>query len=106
MAILTKSKLLAPRTNEAHIEDWGGEIVIRPLSGRERQDIATFASSEEGRLAPIRMQAIAVAYACVEPEFASADEVLALSGEGISQAFRAVMAASGLGESADETVGN
>ena len=106
MAILTKSKLLAPRTTEAHIEDWGGEIVIRPLSGRERQDIHFFSQSEEGVKAVIRMQAMTVAYACVEPEFASADEVLALSGAGISQAFNAIMAVSGFGESADDTVGN
>jgi hypothetical protein len=106
MAILSKSKLLAPRTTEVTIEDWGGEIVIRPLSGRERQDIHTFSQSEEGAKALIRMQAMAVAYACVEPDFASADEVLELSGAGISQAFDAVMKASGLGESADDTVGN
>lgn len=105
MAILTKSQLASPKTQQITIADWGGEIVIRPLSGRERQDIATFAGSEAGRQAPIRMQAIAVAYACVEPDFDSADEVLELSGKGIEEAFEAVMRASGIGDAAD-AVGN
>ncbi len=105
MAILTKSQLAVPKTQQIIIADWGGDIIIRPLSGRERQDIAAFAGSEAGKLAPIRMQAMAVAFACVEPAFDSADEVLELSGKGIEEAFTAVVAASGIGNAAD-AVGN
>jgi hypothetical protein len=105
MAILTKSQLAASKTQQITIADWGGEIIIRPLSGRERQDIATFAASDAGKQAPIRMQAMAVAFACVEPAFDSADEVLELSGKGIEEAFQAVIKASGIGDAAD-AVGN
>lgn len=106
MAILTKSKLAVPKTQKVHIADWDGEIVIRPLSGRERQDIAAYAASDEMKTAPVRMQAMAVAYACVEPEFSSADEVLEFSGAGIAEAFRAIMLASSLREAVEDAVGN
>jgi hypothetical protein len=105
MARLTKSQLLSPRTKEVTVDDWGGEIVIRALSGRERQDLAVFAASEEAKTAPLQMQAMAVVFACIEPSFESADEVLAISGAGIQQAFAAIMSLSGLAD-AEEIEGN
>lgn len=105
MARLTKSQLLNPRTKEVTIDDWGGEIVIRALSGRERQDLAVFAASEEAKSAPLQMHAMAVVFACVEPTFDRTDEVLELSGAGIQQAFAAIMSLSGLAD-AEEIEGN
>jgi hypothetical protein len=105
MARLTKSQLRSPRTKEVTIDDWGGEILIRSLSGRERQDLAVFASSEAAKLEPVKMQAMAVWYGCVEPSFENEEEVLDSPGTGIQQAFQAIMEHSGLGDP-DEAKGN
>lgn len=105
MARLTKSQLLSPKTKEVTVADWGGEIVIRALSGRERQDIAVYHSSPEAAAEPLRAQAMTVYFGCVEPSFDSVDEVMGLSGAGIQQASLAIMAHSGLGD-VDEAKGN
>lgn len=105
MARLTKSELLSPKTKEVHIADWGGEIVIRALSGRERQDIAVYHGSKEASAEPLRAQAMTVFFGCVEPAFDTVDEVMGLSGAGIQQAALAVMQHSGLSDP-DEAKGN
>lgn len=105
MARLTKSQLLSPKTKEVHIADWGGEIVIRALSGRERQELHAFMLSDAGKAEPLKGQAMAVCFAGVEPSFDTEDEVLDLSGAGIGEAFRAIMEHSGLVDP-DEAKGN
>lgn len=105
MARLTKSQLLSPKTKEVTIADWGGEIVIRALSGRERQELHAYMLSEEGKAAPLTGQAMAVWYAAVDPTFENEEQVLDLSGAGIGEAFRAIMEHSGLVDP-DEAKGN
>jgi hypothetical protein len=114
MSRLTREAILSVddrRTETFHVDEWGGEVTIRMMSGEQREDLEIkIANREKNGLAGRRIRALAVVYSLVDergqPLFTTKDvDALAeKSGTALDKILERIIALNGMNNAEAEAI--
>jgi len=102
MSRLTREQILSIKDvqeEEVYIEQWGGSVLVRSLSGNERNRILNICMNKKGKMDSSKLYPLLIVAGCVDPAF-SKEDIDALNNKNagaLEKLAKVIMKLSGLG---------